>query len=447
MRLPDKSGTRSGGRVPLRADPGAGVPPIDVVPTRWKSDLYGNIHARNWPLIPDFVPPQLTPAQPTLNMARMRFTWKVVLVVVLGATVAGAISTSLARQAAVMWGGMPPDTWQLAVLNTSFWYGWVLLSVPLIALSRALRIDRNPPLAVPVHLVVAVIAAVTHVAALTTARTYTIWAKVPPEDAIYFSWSATWQKWFPSTMTQLIDFELIATFAIIGVSHAFFYYKQTQQRSLLNAQLETRLVAAHLQTLQAQLHPHFLFNTLHAISVLMHRDVQSADRMLIRLSDLLRLTLDSAARPEIRLSEEMEFLSKYLQIEQVRLGDRLTVDFNVDNDVLDAMVPALILQPLVENAIKHGIAPDSRPGRVSIAARQDGDMLVMTVSDTGPGPSERAMASLSTGIGVSNTRARLTTKFGARFRFEFQRHRDSFTVLVAIPFRQEPTSVAAAHVA
>jgi sensor histidine kinase YesM len=142
----------------------------------------------------------------------------------------------------------------------------------------------------------------------------------------------------------------------------------------------------------------------------------------------------------------MDFLSKYLQIEQVRLGDRLGVSFDVDNDVLDAVVPALILQPLVENAIKHGIAPDSRPGRISIAARREGDMLVMTVSDTGPGPSERAMASLSTGIGVSNTRARLSTRFGARFRFEFQRHRDDFTVLVAIPFRQEPV-VAAAHVA
>jgi sensor histidine kinase YesM len=180
----------------------------------------------------------------------------------------------------------------------------------------------------------------------------------------------------------------------------------------------------------------------------MHRDVQAADRMLVRLSDLLRLTLDSAARPEIRLSEEMEFLSKYLQIEQVRLGDRLSVDFDVDNDVLDSMVPALILQPLVENAIKHGIAPDTRPGRITIAARADGDMLVMTVSDTGPGPNERAMASLSTGIGLANTRARLTTMFGARFRFEFQRHRDTFTVLVSIPLRLEPApAAAAAHVA
>jgi signal transduction histidine kinase len=379
----------------------------------------------------------------------MRFSWRVVLVVIAGATLAAAISTSLARQAALM-RGSEADTWTLAVLNGSFWYGWAVLSVPLIALSRRLRMDRNPKVAVPVHVIAALLAATTHVAIQTTMRTIinrSIVAESKPEDLIYFSFVEQWQRWFPIQLTQLIDWELIAAFAVIGVAHAYFYYKETQQRALLNAQLETRLVAAHLQTLQSQLHPHFLFNTLHAISVLMHRDVQAADRMLIRLSDLLRMTLDSAARPEIRLSEEMDFLSKYLQIEQVRLGDRLTVDFDVDNDVLDAMVPALILQPLVENAIKHGIAPDSRPGRVSVAARPDGDMLVMTVSDTGPGPSERAMASLSTGIGVSNTRARLTTKFGARFRFEFQRHRDSFTVLVAIPLRQEPVAVAAAHVA
>jgi sensor histidine kinase YesM len=135
-----------------------------------------------------------------------------------------------------------------------------------------------------------------------------------------------------------------------------------------------------------------------------------------------------------------------LQIEQVRLADRLTVEFDVDVDVLDAVVPALILQPLVENAIKHGIAPHARPGRVSVGAHGEGDALVMTVSDTGPGPNERALAALSTGIGVANTRARLEHQFGTHFRFEFQRHRDGFTVLVSIPLKHDPVATAV-HVA
>jgi sensor histidine kinase YesM len=210
--------------------------------------------------------------------------------------------------------------------------------------------------------------------------------------------------------------------------------------------LQTRLVEAQLAALQSQLHPHFLFNTLHAISALMHRDVHAADRMLVQLSDLLRMTLDIAHHPELRLNEEMEFLGKYLHIEQVRLADRLTVEFDVDVDVLDAVVPALILQPLVENAIKHGIAPHGRPGRVSVGAHSEGDALVMTVSDSGPGPSERALAALSTGIGVANTRARLEHQFGTHFRFEFQRHRDGFTVLVSIPLKHDPVATAV-HVA
>jgi signal transduction histidine kinase len=380
----------------------------------------------------------------------MRFRWRIVAIVVVGATLAAAFSTTMANQVSRL-GGHEPDTLSHAILNGTFWYGWVLLAIPLVALAAHLRIDRRPWVAVPVHAVVMLLACTAHLALATSAGAYTQWRALVISDSpklATFSWTNFWANQFTYNVTALLDWELVAAAAIIGFAHAAFFYRETQHRALLNAQLETRLVAAHLRTLQSQLHPHFLFNTLHAISVLMHRDVPAADRMLIRLSDLLRMTLDSAARPEIRVSEEMEFLSKYLQIEQVRLGDRLSVRFDVDNDVLDAMVPALILQPLVENAIKHGIAPDSRPGRIAVSARREGEMLVMTVSDTGPGPSEGAMASLSTGIGVSNTRARLTTIYGARFRFEFQRHRDGFTVLVSIPVRQEPAALAtAAHVA
>jgi two-component sensor histidine kinase len=384
----------------------------------------------------------------------MRFSWRVVAVVLLAASLATAFSTTLSVQIAQANpnpNAPPVVVWRLVMLNASFWFGWVLLSTPLVLLSQLLRVDRRPRVAVPAHVAAILVAVVLQTAIGTTAQTIAGWHlysvdKISKPDLPEFNWQARWLRRYPLQFTQLLDWQLIAGAAIVAMAHAFFYYRESQQRALETAQLETRLIDAQLQTLQSQLHPHFLFNTLHAVSALMHRDVQAADRMLVQLSDLLRMTLDTARHPEIRLNEEMDFLSKYLQIEQVRLGDRLSVHFDVDEDVLDAVVPALILQPIVENAIKHGIAPHVRPGRVTVAARRDGDMLLMTVGDTGPGPGERGMAALSTGIGVANTRARLQHQFGTRFRFEFQRHRDDFTVLVGIPFRQEPGAVAA-HVA
>jgi LytS/YehU family sensor histidine kinase len=169
--------------------------------------------------------------------------------------------------------------------------------------------------------------------------------------------------------------------------------------------------------------------------------------MLVRLSELLRITLDTLTRPEIRLSEELEFVEKYLQIEQVRFGPRLSTTYQVDPETLDASVPALLLQPLVENAIKHGIAPIAQRGQVTISARRDAGQLILTVDDSGPGPSERALAALTLGIGVSNTRARLQHQFGPDFRFEFRRHDAGFRVLVAIPFRECAAAEPSAHVA
>jgi LytS/YehU family sensor histidine kinase len=376
----------------------------------------------------------------------MRRRLRIVAVVLLAATLAAMFSAALAMQVERS-AGRPPDVGSAILLNTSFWYGWAMLSLPLTVLASRLRIDRRPRRAVPVHVAAIIAAAFAHVALQTTVRTKLFLdnlAVMKPASYAMTSWTGTWKAMFPYQLTSLIDWELAFGGAIIGLAHAFFYYSETQQRALREAQLETRLMEAQLQTLQRQLHPHFLFNTLHAISTLMHRDVAAADRTLAQLSDLLRVTLNSVTRPEIHLGEELAFLEKYVSIEQMRLGDRLVMKFDVDPETLDAMVPALILQPLVENAIKHGIAPLGRPGRVTVAARRESEMLIMLVTDTGPGPSERAMVALSTGIGVANTRARLAHQFGARFRFEFQRSEAGFTALVAIPFRQEAAEASVA---
>jgi signal transduction histidine kinase len=379
----------------------------------------------------------------------MRSYWRVVLVVLAGALGASLFSTILARQV-VQAVGQEPNTWRLALLNSSFWFGWVALSGPIVYLVRRLRIDRSPRVAVPVYITVVVVSAIAHIALQTTAEVFLevgAAGLAGPDGKPTIAWSALWGELFPFQVTRLIDWELVAGAAIVGIAHAFFYYRETRERAVREAQLETQLVAAQLRMLQHQLHPHFLFNTLHAISALMHRDVEAADRMLAQLSDLLRLTLHSVTRPRIRLNEELEFVKKYLQIEQVRLGDRLSVAWTIDPNTLDAVVPALLLQPLVENAIKHGIAPMSGSGQITIGARRLGDRLILTVTDTGPGPSEPQMASLSTGIGVANTRARLTHQYGRDYRFEFRKAADGFSVLVAIPFQIEQAAAAPAFVA
>ena len=178
---------------------------------------------------------------------------------------------------------------------------------------------------------------------------------------------------------------MMTYWAIIGFWHATAYYRVAQDRALKASRLETRLAEAQLQALQRQLHPHFLFNTLNAISALMHRDVEAADQMLARLSDLLRIALDQRGAQEVALKDELEFLEKYLEIEQTRFGDRLVVRYDVEAETLDAQVPNLILQPLVENSVRHAVAVRIEPGLIEIRARRVGTNLELSVHDNGPG--------------------------------------------------------------
>jgi LytS/YehU family sensor histidine kinase len=236
---------------------------------------------------------------------------------------------------------------------------------------------------------------------------------------------------------QNFDWEMMTYWAIVSLSHAVLYYRESRDRALRASQLETKLVEAQMATLQQQLQPHFLFNTLHAISTLMHRDVEAADRTLMQLSDLLRMTLENVGQQEVTLKTELEFLSKYLAIEQTRFVDRLVVRYHVDPETLDTLLPSLLLQPLVENAIKHGVARKAGPGHVEISARRDHDKLWIEIRDDGAGLSDSALSALQNGIGVSTTRARLQHQFGADFRFEFHRREPGVAVVVALPWRTE----------
>ena len=252
------------------------------------------------------------------------------------------------------------------------------------------------------------------------------------------SWLGGLRVSFAETFNPLVvktfHLNLLIYWVIVSVHHAFDYYRQVQERELRAAELEKRLAQARLQALQMQLNPHFLFNTLHAISSLMHKEVEAADRMITRLSDLLRYALESTDAQEVPLRQELDFLERYLEIEQTRFGDRLAVRVDVAPDTLDALVPNLVLQPLVENAIRHGIEPRSQGGRIELRCRRENGRLVLEVRDNGVGLSPNGK--LEEGVGLSNTRARLEQLYGEKHSFAFgEAPGGGLAVRLELPFR------------
>jgi ligand-binding sensor domain-containing protein/two-component sensor histidine kinase len=201
---------------------------------------------------------------------------------------------------------------------------------------------------------------------------------------------------------------LIAAFIVM----IWFLYKRDRDRELQASQLESKLAQAQVQILEMQLQPHFLFNTLNGIMVLIRQDPDMASRMIARLSEFLRLTLDSAGEQEVTLRRELEYLTRYIQIEQLRFGDRLTVEQSVNPEDLEALVPNLILQPLVENAIRHGVSRRRGPARISIEATRDNGSLTIHVRDNGTGLQSDPGGNLKEGIGIRNTRSRLKYLYG-----------------------------------
>jgi two-component system LytT family sensor kinase len=345
------------------------------------------------------------------------------------ATVLGLVSTFLAWQFTVALGRSDTKWTTLLILNCSYWYLWALFTPAIVWLSQHYRFERQGLIrAFLVHLPSVVLFSLGHIAAMGGVQWWMATA-----SGRNFSW---WPE-VQSSALHYFDWEMMTYWAIAGLSHAVLYYRESKDRAVRASQLEMRLVEAQLKTLQQQLQPHFLFNTLHAISALMHRDVEAADRTLMRLSDLLRMTLENIGQQQITLHAELDFLSKYVQIEQTRFADRLVVRYDVHPETLDTLVPNLILQPLVENAIKHGVARKAGQGHIDISARRDGDKLRLEVRDDGAGLSEDALTALQKGIGVSTTRARLQHLFGADYRFEFHRQAAGLAVVVGIPWRTQ----------
>jgi signal transduction histidine kinase len=234
--------------------------------------------------------------------------------------------------------------------------------------------------------------------------------------------------------------DLVTYGALVAVSYAVIFHDLAEERGRRAARAGAQLVEAQLQALQQRLHPHLLFNALHAISALMHRDVALADRTLGDLGELLRLALDQAGHQQVPLAAELQFLRTYLRIEETRFGDRLIVRFDVQPGALDGLVPTLLLQPLVENAIKHGVARRPGEGHIDVTARRTGGKLRLEVRDDGGGLSEDAYTALQKGTGVSTTRARLQHLYGPDFGFEFHTQPHGLAVVVMVPWRTRRAS-------
>jgi len=222
-------------------------------------------------------------------------------------------------------------------------------------------------------------------------------------------WLIAWNNFFGRNLIDVLFY-----WAILGGGYTFEIYRKYKNEQIKGAQLESRLVQSELSALKQQLHPHFLFNTMNTIAVLVReKRNDEAISLLSKLSTLLRISLDSSRIEEVTVRQEMDFLERYIDIQKIRFEDRLTVRTNITAEALEARIPNLLLQPLVENAILHGVAPKNGPGQVVVSGKVSGGRLHLEVSDDGMGIDDARVSRSREGIGLSNTRERLSKIYGS----------------------------------
>jgi len=313
-------------------------------------------------------------------------------------------------------------------------YVWAGLTPLILLLARRFPIERrNWPRTIVVHLGASLLMGITTRAL---------------HDLMLFFFVAGYSSRF--SLTKLLmniyfmtDYGAMIYWLILLVSYAFNFQRRYREEEVRATRLEAQLAQAQLQALKMQLQPHFLFNTLHSVSALVHKSPAAADKMIARLGDFLRQTLENGGAQEVSLQQELEFLKCYLEIERIRFEDRLTVQMNIDPQTLDAQLPNLILQPIVENAIRHGISPRTAPGRIEIEARRYNGILHVQVTDNGPGLSTDSNTGtiFKEGVGLANTQARLKQLYGDDHRLDLANTaKGGLTVILEIPFREQNSS-------
>jgi hypothetical protein len=340
-----------------------------------------------------------------------------------GATiVVWVLAAVFATRAALFFPGPPTMDWQKLLIRIfSDWVVWLLFAPAIVALSRKFPFDGNGwRIALPVHFAAALFALVVHALIRRSLGAVIMWIPSDPLSVLLYAQA---------------HINFMTYWAVVGATHIYDYYSRYRERELRAAELERQLTRAQLDALTSQLQPHFLFNTMNSISAFMRTDAERADRMLARLSELLRATLQHNNAQEITLRQELHFVDQYLEIQQERFADLLTIERDVGQETLDALLPPLILQPIVENAVQHGIAARLNGGRLTIIARRDDDMLEVRVIDSG---GEKAQeATTGTGIGLANTQRRLEQLYGQDF--ELRLHHvpaHGSELLMRIPFRR-----------
>lgn len=254
-----------------------------------------------------------------------------------------------------------------------------------------------------------------------------------------FPYQGHFARDYASWISTSVPWSVVMYFAFLGCVYAFTYFAEAREREAQQARLAAQLAEARLGALRMQLNPHFLFNSLNALAVLVRdQRTHDASRMLELLGSVLRQVLHAQERAEVPLANELRFLEQYLAIEEVRFSDRLHVRWSIEESVRDALVPEFILQPVVENAVRHGVARRSEPGTIEIHASTDGKDLVLTVRDDGPGYAPEPVAR---GVGLTNTRERLETLFGDRGRLEIQRGETGGTIVtIRLPLRRSTSA-------
>ena len=350
-----------------------------------------------------------------------------------GVLVAGSLAVALlvtANNYALLTGSGRAFTWQYWVISLSRGPEWLVVGPALLYLVRRIQAARLAGVAR-----VAAYAAMAVGLHSATEVGHTALGVSIGEDLPFAPFY--WESWKNSALHHLWLYCLVGA-AIYGYDRHIESARllETQrEREVREARLESELARAQLHALRMQVHPHFLFNALSAAAALTKRDPTRARRVLVDLGELLRLALDTTD-DEIPLRDELAVLDRYFRIEKARMGDRLRVEVDAGPDVLDALVPPLLLQPLVENAVKHGLAPLEEGGAVDIRATQDGDALAITVADTGRGHAAERPATARGGIGLENVRRRLDRLYGGAGALSLGERSGGGTVaVVRLPFR------------